>query len=432
MKKSILLVCVIVMSSLLLQCVPLQFAAMLGETGAIVAKSESPASSPGTNNSNSPEPITLRYVGEINKLFKQNNINNGYVELDKIGRVQLKGSYQNEEEVDLAFSLAQQTVGVKWVSPVDPENVTVPGWSKKLSSIFARAAVKSPSAKHSDAPPGPVRNKYALVVGIGKFQNSKITPLQYAEKDAGDFYKYLTAPSKGGFSRQNVTVLLGEKATRHNITKALDDLRNKAQEDDLVVLYMSSHGTPPDKFGGVFIVTHDSVPVPKEIWYTSITGEKLSDFIQGTRAKRVVAILDTCYSSGAYKNIKGFVPEGAKSLGVEDETFGISKEQATRMLGSKDIVLEGSINLSPNSNGWGRVLISASGDNEKSWEDPSINNGYFTHYLIAGLEQNKGSVASAFEYAKPKVSISVLQDKGASQTPRAVFDNKDWNIKLAK
>ncbi|MBF0537423.1 MAG: caspase family protein [Nitrospirae bacterium] len=430
-----LLALVIVTSSMLLQCVPLQGVAMVGETGIFRGSSETPASSPTTtspNTSNPSSPITQFYIDKINGLFKQNNLKDAYVELDHLGRIKLKGSYKNEEEVDVAFSLAQQTVGVKWVSPVDPENVTVPGWSKKLSEIFARAAVKSPPVKNSNGPPGPIKNKYALVVGIGEFQSSKADPLHYAKKDATDFYNYLTAASKGGFSRKNVTLLLSEKATRKNIRNALDDLKNKAKEDDLVVLYISTHGTQPDKSGNVFIVTHDSVLKPVEIWHTSITHETLGVFIQGIRAKRFVAILDVCYSSGAFKGIKGFVPEGAKSLGVEDETYGIGKEQARKMIGSKDIVLEGSINLSSNSKGWGKVLISASGENEKSWEDASINNSYFTHYLIAGLEENKGSVANAFDYAKPKVTVGVLQDKNASQNPHVEWDNKDWNIKLGK
>ncbi|MBF0342633.1 MAG: caspase family protein [Nitrospirae bacterium] len=393
------------------------------------ATASSPAAQLATNPSS---PITSHHVATINDLFKKYNVRDGFVEIDRLGRIQLKGSYLNEEEVDKAFSLAQSTVGVKWVSPVDPENVVVPGWSKKLSEMMLKAA-QSPAVKKSAGPPGPIKNRYALVVGIGRFQNERVAPqLEFAEKDASDLYKYLIDSAKGGFTKNNVALIIGEKATRANIKNAMDEIISKAQDDDLVVLYISSHGTKPDKEGYVFIVTHDTVfekPGDK-MWSTSISATELSGFFQGIRAKRVVAILDTCYSSGAYKNIKGLNPEGAKSLGVEDETYGISENQAKKMIGSKDIVLEESSSFS--SDGWGKVLISASGNNERSFESKRLKNGFFTYFLLDGLKQTKGEIANAFSYAKPRVTDGVWAERNEHQHPQVVPDTKDWNIKLAK
>ncbi|MBF0316952.1 MAG: caspase family protein [Nitrospirae bacterium] len=441
MKKSYLLLvaCLISVTFLLLQCIPMQSVSGVGmqSYGQPEVSPPSPVS-PGLAatsaqvNPNPSSPITGRHVAAINDLFKKNNVRDGYVEIDRFGRIQLKGSYLNEDEVDVAFSLAQQTVGVKWVSPVDPENVAVPGWSKKLSEMMLEAAKKT-TVKKSAGPPGPIKNRYALVVGIGNFKY-RIRKLDYAKKDASDFYRYLVDPSRGGFSKNNTTILLNEDATRDNIANALANIKDRAQEDDLVVLYISSHGSPSDKDGNISVIAYDSVPEPREeIWKTAITGKKhLGDFIQGMKAKRFVAILDTCFSGGAYSGINGFYSETAKSLGAEDYNDGMSKEQKASMLGAKDIVLE-EPTTSFSSNGWGKVLISASGPGEQSWEDASVDNSYFTHYLINGLKQNKGSVANAFSYAKPIVTERVFKEKkGKSQIPQAVADNKDWNIKLAK
>lgn len=63
-------------------------------------------------------PVTDAHLTSINNSFKQNRIANGYAELDAYGRVQLKGGYEDDRQVDLAFSLAQTVVGVKWVSPI--------------------------------------------------------------------------------------------------------------------------------------------------------------------------------------------------------------------------------------------------------------------------------------------------------------------------
>ncbi|MBX9952402.1 MAG: hypothetical protein K2Y39_24730, partial [Candidatus Obscuribacterales bacterium] len=37
----------------------------------------------------------------------------------------------------------------------------------------------------------PIRDKWALVVGISNFENSKVPALKYSTKDARDFYNYL-------------------------------------------------------------------------------------------------------------------------------------------------------------------------------------------------------------------------------------------------
>ncbi len=197
-----------------------------------------------------------------------------------------------------------------------------------------------------------------------------------------------------------------------------------AEPDDLVTVYMSSHGTPPEKFGGVFIVTYDSEVKPRErIWHTSITETMLKDFIEGLRARRLVMILDACYSNGAYRKVPGFLPPGGKSLGASDaEGYGISKEYGKRLLGAKDIVLEEAPSkpkakpksaVDSRSESCGKVLIGASGPGEQSWESDSLNNSIFTYYFLHGLNRNNGSVQNAFYYAKPLVPQRVKQEKGA-------------------
>ena len=65
-------------------------------------------------------PVTTAHINEIRGMLTRSQITKGYVELDQYGRIELKGEYADEKEVDTAFSLAQTVVGVKWVSPVTP------------------------------------------------------------------------------------------------------------------------------------------------------------------------------------------------------------------------------------------------------------------------------------------------------------------------
>lgn len=386
----------------------------------------------------SSSPVTDSHISQVNQLFLRNGVPKGFVVLDQHGRIQLKGEYSDEQEVDRAFSLAQTVVGPKWVSPVTPENIKVKEWEKKIGGLFSRAAVLKPPVR-GDAPVGPVKNRYALVVGVGKFK-SGVNPLQYAVKDAESFYTFLTA--RAGFPRSNTYFLANETATRDNIARYLTGIRNAAQEDDLVVIYMSSHGTPPDKFGGVYIVTYDTEVKPREaVWHTAVAETMLKDFVENLRARRLVMILDTCYSNGAYRQIPGFLPPGGKSLGAaeEDEGYNLSPESGKRLLGAKDLVLEDKPRKVSDTakdvqttDSYGKVLISASSSGQKSWESDTLRNSVFTYYYLDGLQRYRGSVRDAFYYAQPLVSQRVKQEKGQDieQTPQAMATNQNWNMSV--
>jgi uncharacterized caspase-like protein len=378
-------------------------------------------------------PVTEEHISIINKLFKENGIKNGYAVL-KDGKVRLEGKYYDDKEVDKAFSIAQTVVGVKWVSFVTPEEIEKKLWQKKIGEIFKRAEVLKPSIP--SGPPGPIKQRYALVVGVGKFKYG-IAPLQYATKDAEDFYKFLINTAK--FPPENIILLKNESATRENIINALEKIKRIAEEDDLVVVYISTHGTPPDKFGGVHIVAYDTEVKPREkVWHTAVTDKEIESFVTNLKAKRLVMILDTCYSNGAYKGIPEFLPPGGKSLGVEEEEgYGISKDYGKRLLGAKDIIVEETYKPLKRTaeEGWGKILISASGPGEKSWESDILHNSIFTYYFIEGLKKNKASIRDAFFYAKPLVYQRVKQEKGPEieQNPQLIraTTNENWNFLLS-
>lgn len=387
-------------------------------------------------------PVTGQHIEEINRSLRDRGLDRGYVDLDSWGRVQLLGEYQDEREVDAAFSIAQTVVGVRWVSPVTPENIRVKEWERRMGNLFSRARVLKPGTRDDGlGPPGPVRNKYALVVGVGRFRYG-INTLEFAAFDAMSMHRFLTDPRRGNFPRDNAILLTDEGATLKQVTAALDRIRREAERDDLVVVYISSHGSPPDKRGAVNIVTHDTEIKPRErVWHTSITEETLREFVDGLRAQRLVMILDTCYSNGAYRAVPGFLPPGGKSLASDDdEGYGINREQGRRLLGAKDLVVDetparngGKTAVRDDSQGWGKVLIGASGSGERSWESDQLRNSIFTYYFVDGLKRHDGSVQGAFYYAKPLVNQRVRQEKGSDieQTPQVLATTPNWNINVA-
>ena len=93
--------------------------------------------------------------------------------------------------------------------------------------------------------------RYALVIGISRYGNQKgaLPELTAAAADAGRFAEQLQA--EAGFAKQNIRVLLDDKATVEQIRVAFSDFVAKAGADDLLVIYVAAHGihdpARPDK-----------------------------------------------------------------------------------------------------------------------------------------------------------------------------------------
>ena len=88
----------------------------------------------------------------------------------------------------------------------------------------------------------PVQNTYAVVVGISQYQNPFIPRLTYADTDATLFAEWLQSKAGGSVPGYQINLFTNENATIANVYAALDRLKSKARENDLVYIYFSGHG----------------------------------------------------------------------------------------------------------------------------------------------------------------------------------------------
>jgi Caspase domain len=239
-----------------------------------------------------------------------------------------------------------------------------------------------------------VREKWALVVGISKFRDSRIN-LTFPAKDARDFATLLTDRNYGRFKPEHVHLLTDDRATTVQIRSEFEWLRKSANEDDLVVIYFSGHGSPGevDPEGISYVITYDTEATEDGLYATSLPMVDIVNAVQNRiKARRAAVFLDTCYSGAALK--------GARALVVEKR--GVSNTTLERF-----------------HEGVGRVVISASQANERSWESGQLKNGYFTYYLIQGLRKNNGMtpIEQVFVYIRDEVSKRVREDLRQPQTP---------------
>lgn len=384
-------------------------------------------------------PVTKSHLIMVESLFRDNGLGGATVRPDRFGRVQLGGNYKDSREVSLAFSLAQSVVGVKWTSPVTPENVKVREWAEKLSTLFPTTK-KQPAQLEGPPHRDGVRAKYALVVGVSRFKNDKDgkNALKYAAKDAQEVYEYLVDRDYGRFRKENVSLLINENATISNIQQALDRMQDKADADDEVFIYFSSHGAPIYD-GSLNIVTYETVfkksgaPGAFTMANSSFPSKSLKTFLGETKAGSIIIILDVCFSGAAFKEIDGFYYAGSKSINFDEDNQGLSKAVlAKNLLGSKDIVFEDDVaKTTETANREAtKVLMSASDAGEKSWESYSLKASTFTHYFLQELRK-QSDVKTAFEAAKPKVTKQVKEEWNNDQNPQVIASKKDWNVLIA-
>lgn len=291
------------------------------------------------------------------------------------------------------YTLLNDTVNAKTAQDrAEKIKASLPGnkYSNEVSEVFKN------NQRVVERPFKPVGAKYALVVGISNFEDKSIN-LRYAAKDATDFANFLT--TRANFKPENVKLLVDEKATRQGIIDALGKkwLGSKANANDLVIIYVSSHGSPAklEANKNNFLVAFDTNK--NSLLATGIPMQWLSQIITDeVRSNRVVLVLDVCHSGAARKGEKGIFRENG--INMHDVTFGA-----------------------------GQSILCSSQADQVSWESKKYPNSVFTKRLMEGLvvDGDKTSLVKAYDYLKDKVESEVMTDRGERQTP--ILDTSLWS-----
>jgi hypothetical protein len=207
-----------------------------------------------------------------------------------------------------------------------------------------------------------VAHKWALVVGVGQFQNARLN-LKYTRNDAQSVADLLRDPAFGRFRADRVRLIADAEATAVNIRAGLNWLVRSAAEDDLAVIYIATHGTAreQDAAGASYVVASDTdVESLDGLYSTAIPMVEITTVVR-TRIKalKVAVILDTCHSQGALAQTVT-IPQS-----LSPQTVAHIKE------------------------GTGRAILAASRTEESSYESAKYSHGLFTYYLLAGLKLQK-------------------------------------------
>jgi uncharacterized caspase-like protein len=227
----------------------------------------------------------------------------------------------------------------------------------------------------------PIKDKWALVVGINQFRSGH--NLHFAASDAKSFADYLI--ENAGFAPDHVKLLTDRDASRLNIIKAIgeDWLPRRVDEDDLVVIYMGTHGSSDksDIIGSNYLITSDTEG--GALYSTAIPTQ---DFLRIIRtripARNVVLVLDACFSGAAQTDERAGWAQGIDA----DEIFAGTKQ----------------------------VVICSSAPGEVAFEAPELRAGVFTHFLADNLKSSdRITIKESFD----KASQQVIEHTHGNQHP---------------
>ncbi len=232
-------------------------------------------------------------------------------------------------------------------------------------------------------------NSWALVIGIDKYENVK--KLNYAVKDAKAIKSLLA--NNFNFNRNNITLLLNEKATYSNIRKEFSRITKSANENDRVLIYFAGHGQTMDLPGGGekgYLIPYEGVM--EDLYLTALPMDELKNIAIMSKAKHILYLLDACYG--------GIAAVGTRGLEQQHTANYISK--ITKNLA--------------------RQVITAGGRGEKVIEKPEWGHSAFTKNIKSALSYGNGdyngdNVITANElglYLSEKVTI----DSENLQTPQ--------------
>lgn len=208
--------------------------------------------------------------------------------------------------------------------------------------------------------------RWAVVIGVGDYENKSVPKLRFADSDADAMYRLLT--TRAGYERENVLLLTDkapEKPTLQNIRLALGDfLPRKTARNDMVLIYYAGYGAPDvdttrKEADGLAKYLIPRNVQPESLRKTAFALDEIPAMLARVPAERVVLLLDASYSG----------PSGGRTLAGSQAPSRTLSEQFLERIAA----------------GRGRLVITASGPNEVALESADLGHGIFTYYVLEGL-----------------------------------------------
>ncbi|MCE9562579.1 MAG: caspase family protein [Planctomycetes bacterium] len=230
--------------------------------------------------------------------------------------------------------------------------------------------------------------RYAMLVGVQKYDNAQFKPVEFAEADVTDLASVLTP---AGYEVTLLTDAAGRKdkalePTKANVEKSLKAVLGKCKRDDLVFVAFAGHGVKPDGKPGAFLCPKDAKPLPEGV-ASLLSLEAICKDLADSSAGKVVLLVDACRET----------PKDGRSTGVDGEAVKVPA---------------------------GVFAMFSCSAGQRAIESKDLGHGLFFHNVIEGLKGKAvdGDDMVTFASLARQVGIDVSKqaakvNKDAEQTP---------------
>ncbi|MBQ4143912.1 MAG: DUF4384 domain-containing protein [Thermoguttaceae bacterium] len=305
------------------------------------------------------------------------------------------GSVKSLSERDV-YSLNQ---GVRGVAVTEKERGSTPQMAEFNLDITTYPRGGRPSAAKKE--------RIFVGIGVARYEHSRINSLPACEGDLQAMGKFFAQNSYINLDKS--LIYKNEEVTMENMRKLFTEyLRDNTKPGDEVIIYWTGHGsrysdTNGDENDGMdeTLVLYDSKPNDPE---TQLRDDEFGRWLQDLSGRKVLVILDTCYSGG--------LGSQAKSLTSDAEwDFGFGECAYVKDIGQSDL-----------------ALITSSAQNEVSLMRSQMDMSVMTWFIVKEL-QNTPSLThkQLYQNIKGKVYDFV---KEAYEVEQNVFLQDDLSVPM--
>lgn len=134
---------------------------------------------------------------------------------------------------------------------------------------------------------------YAVIIGIGDYQDEWIPDFRFTESDAAALHQVLTDPRYGAIPEDHIQLVTGAQAIDRHLKKVLGTwLRQQTTVEDYVIIYVAGHGAYEQNEG--YWVSYNAQS--QDLYSTALSHRKIKEMLGRLPTQNILVLLDLCYT----------------------------------------------------------------------------------------------------------------------------------------
>lgn len=273
---------------------------------------------------------------------------------------------------------------------------------REVGKAAAGLLAGSPSAQ----PPAQTGKKWALLIGVAKYQSTEISSLRYPVRDVDALAASL---QKLGFAPERILAMTSDAPrtsglypTSKNVQDQLTNLATIIKPEDTLVVFFAGHSflrEGANRKGSLLAVVNTNPLSPDALDATGLLLDKLREKVRAIPAEQVLYLMDANHND----------PTPGREDGDNPRTLTFTEEM-------QKVIAETGADARKGMTPPRVAVLYASAVSARSYENDGAKQGVFTQYLLDALS-GKG--------ANDKKQMTV--DTIARYTGEAA--KADWNLK---